>query len=129
MLSIIKTMLIAEPLTRITLVYGNRSSRAVMFKEALEDLKDAYLTRLNLVWIMSREKQDIEMFNGCIDYEKTRELLSKWVDPASIDAAFICGPHEMMLAVTQALEDKGVEKSRMKAELFGIGMAVKTRAI
>ena len=31
-LAIIKTMLIAEPLTRITLVYGNRSSSSVMFK-------------------------------------------------------------------------------------------------
>jgi ring-1,2-phenylacetyl-CoA epoxidase subunit PaaE len=119
MLSIIKTMLMAEPLTRITLVYGNRSSSGVMFKEELEDLKDRFLTRLNLVWVMSRETQDIELFNGRIDYEKTSELLERWVDPASIDAAFICGPHEMMLAVTRALQDKGVDKSCIKAELFG----------
>ena len=127
MLSIIKTMLIAEPLTRITLVYGNRSSSSVMFKEELEDLKDTYLTRLNLVWVMSREAQDIELFNGRIDHAKTCELLSRWVDPASIDAAFICGPHEMTLAVTQALQDKGVDKSRIKAELFGTGVPNKPR--
>ena len=129
MLSIIKTMLIAEPLTRITLVYGNRSSSSVMFKEELEDLKDRFLTRLNLVWVMSRETQDIDMFNGRIDYDKTTELLSRWVNPASIDAAFICGPHEMMLAVTRALQDKGVNKSRIKAELFGTGMPAKPRAV
>ena len=119
MLAIIKTMLIAEPLLRITLVYGNRSSSAVMFKEELEDLKDTFLSRLNLVWVMSRETQDIELFNGRIDYDKTTELLSCWIDPDGIDAAFICGPHEMMLAVTQALQDKGVDKSCIKAELFG----------
>lgn len=118
-LAIIKTMLVAEPLTRITLVYGNRSSSSVMFKEELEDLKDSYLTRLNLVWVMSRESQDIELFNGRIDSEKTSELLTRWMDPTSIDAAFICGPHEMMLAVTQALEGQGVDKSCIKAELFG----------
>ena len=129
MLSIIKTMLIAEPLTRITLVYGNRSSSGVMFKEELEDLKDSFLTRLNLVWVMSRETQDIELFNGRIDYDKTGELLSRWVNPASIDAAFICGPHEMMLAVTKALQDKGVEKSRIKSELFGTGVPAKPRAV
>ena len=129
MLSIIKTMLMAEPLTRITLIYGNRSSSGVMFKEELEDLKDTYLARFNLVWVMSRETQDIDLFNGRIDYEKTAELLTRWVDPASIDAAFICGPHEMMLAVTQALQDKGVDKSRIKAELFGTGVPTKPRAM
>ena len=129
MLSIIKTMLMAEPLTRVTLVYGNRSSSSVMFKEELEDLKDTHLARFNLVWIMSRETQEIELFNGRIDYEKTSELLSRWIDPASINAAFICGPQEMMLAVTQALEDKGVEKSRIKAELFGTGALTKPRAV
>jgi ring-1,2-phenylacetyl-CoA epoxidase subunit PaaE len=129
MLAIIKTMLIAEPLTRITLVYGNRSSGSVMFKEELEDLKDTYLTRLNLVWVMSRESQDIDLFNGRIDHGKTTELLTRWIDPASIDAAFICGPHEMMLAVTQALQDKGVDKSRIKAELFGSPLPTKPRAV
>lgn len=126
-LAIIKTMLVAEPLTRITLVYGNRSSGGVMFKEELENLKDTYLTRLNLVWVMSRESQDIELFNGRIDYDKTAELLSRWIEPATIDAAFICGPHEMILAVTQALEDKGVDKSRIKAELFGTPAATRPR--
>lgn len=127
-LAVIKTMLIAEPSTRITLVYGNRSSGSVMFKEELEDLKDTYLTRFNLVWVMSRETQDIELFNGRIDYDKTSELLKRWIDPASIDAAFICGPHEMMLAVTQALEGKGVDKSRIKAELFGSPLTFKPYA-
>ena len=126
-LAIIKTMLIAEPLTRISLVYGNRSSSSVMFKEELEDLKDTYLSRLNLVWVMSRESQDIELFNGRIDYDKTTELLGRWIEPASLDSAFICGPHDMMLAVTQALEDKGVDKSRIKAELFGTPLATRPR--
>ena len=129
MLSIIKTMLLAEPLTRVTLVYGNRSSSGVMFKEELEDLKDRFLTRLNLVWVMSRETQEIELFSGRIDYEKTSQLLTQWVDPAGTDAAFICGPHDMMLAVTQALQDKGVDKSRIKAELFGTPLAAKPRPL
>jgi ring-1,2-phenylacetyl-CoA epoxidase subunit PaaE len=76
---------------------------------------------------MSRESQDIELFNGRIDGEKTSELLTRWMDPTSIDAAFICGPHEMMLAVTQALEGKGVGKSRIKAELFGTPAATRPR--
>lgn len=118
-LSIIKTTLLAEPQTRVTLVYGNRSSSGVMFKEELEDLKDSHLGRLNLVWVMSREPQDIPLFNGRIDHDKCHQILTHWIDPRTIDAAFICGPEDMMLAVTQALQDKGVDRSRIKAELFG----------
>lgn len=98
-----------------------------MFKEELEDLKDIYLARFNLVWVMSRETQDIELFNGRIDYDKTTDLLNRWIDPANIDAAFICGPHEMMLAVTTALEDKGVIKSHIKTELFGTPLPARPR--
>ena len=118
-LSIVKTTLLAEPRSSVTLVYGNRSSSSVMFKEELEDLKDCYLGRFNLVWVMSRESQDIALFNGRIDYEKCSQLLTHWVDPSGIDAAFICGPEDMMLGTSQALQDKGVDKARIKVELFG----------
>lgn len=118
-LSIVKSTLLAEPGSNVTLVYGNRSSGHVMFKEELEDLKDQFLGRLNLVWIMSREAQDIALFNGHIDYDKSMQLLSRWIDPSGIDAAFICGPQDMMLAVSRALQDKGVDKARIKMELFG----------
>ena len=40
LLSIIKTTLAAEPRSRFTLVYGNRASSTVMFKEELAALKD-----------------------------------------------------------------------------------------
>ena len=118
-LSIVKTTLLAEPQARVTLVYGNRSSSGVMFKEELEDIKDSYLSRFNLVWVMSRESQDIPLFNGRIDYDKCSRMLTQWIDPATIDAAFVCGPQDMMLATERALLDKGVEKSRIKTELFG----------
>ncbi|MEO7938569.1 MAG: 1,2-phenylacetyl-CoA epoxidase subunit PaaE [Burkholderiaceae bacterium] len=118
-LSIVKSVLLAEPHSRVTLVYGNRSSGSVMFKEELEDLKDLYLGRFNLVWIMSRESQDIDLFNGRIDYDKVTSLLTRWIDPADVDAAFICGPQDMMQATAQALKDKGVPGARIKTELFG----------
>ncbi len=59
------------------------------------------------------------MFNGRIDHDKVSRLLTHWIDPAGIDAAFICGPQDMMQATEQALKDKGVPASRIKTELFG----------
>jgi len=119
LLSIIETTLRAEPDSRFTLFYGNRASSTVIFKEALEDLKDTYLRRLNLVFILSRETLDIDLFNGRLDGAKADALLKQWVDPAGIDVAFICGPQSMMEGVADALKQNGVEPARIKRELFG----------
>ena len=118
LLSIIKTTLCAEPHSRFTLFYGNRSSAAVIFREALSDLKDSYLERFNLVYVMSREPQDIAVLNGRIDEQKAGALLTHWVDATPIDAAFVCGPDGMMQAVSKSLQAHGVPKSRIKIELF-----------
>ncbi|MGQ0698891.1 MAG: 1,2-phenylacetyl-CoA epoxidase subunit PaaE [Panacagrimonas sp.] len=121
-LSLIKTTLAAEPHSRFTLIYGNRASSSVIFKEELEDLKDRYLTRLNLVFILSREQQDVDLFNGRIDAAKCDQLLSRWVNPADIDVAYICGPQSMMEQVSERLMANGLAKSQIKMELFATAM-------
>ena len=60
-----------------------------MFKEELADLKNRFLERLNLVYVMSREQQDIELFNGRITQEKAAQILKHWVRAEDIDVAFI----------------------------------------
>lgn len=121
-ISIIKTTLLAEPNSRFTLVYGNRASSGIMFKEALEDLKDTYLERLNLVFVMSREQQDIPLFNGRINREKCDALSEHWLDVSTIDIAFVCGPESMMQDVSASLQAHGLDKKHIKMELFTAGI-------
>jgi len=118
MLSIIKTTLLAEPDSRFTLVYGNRASSSVIFKEELTDLKDTYLQRLNIVYVMSREQQDVELFNGRITREKCDQFFKSWIALDDIDAAFICGPEDMLHAVSDSLQANGMDKADIKVELF-----------
>jgi ring-1,2-phenylacetyl-CoA epoxidase subunit PaaE len=118
LLSIIKTTLLTEPLSEFTLFYGNRASSAVIFKEELAELKDAFLTRFNLVYVMSREQQDIELFNGRITRDKCDQMFAHWAAPADFDVAFVCGPDGMMQAVSEALQAHGMAKSAIKIELF-----------
>jgi ring-1,2-phenylacetyl-CoA epoxidase subunit PaaE len=118
LLSIIKTTLAVEPHSKFTLFYGNRSSSAVIFREELADLKDLNLERLNLVYVMSREPQDIAILNGRIDAQKADQLLAHWVDLSEVDSAFVCGPDGMMQAVSKALQERGFPKARIKIELF-----------
>lgn len=121
-LSIVKTTLLTEPHSRFTLVYGNRSSSSVLFKEEIAELKDSFRERVNLVYVLSREQQDIELFNGRIDRAKCDALLEKWIDPREIDSAFVCGPHGMMEEVSASLLAHGLIKSQIKMELFATSL-------
>jgi ring-1,2-phenylacetyl-CoA epoxidase subunit PaaE len=117
-ISIIKTTLLTEPNSRFTLFYGNRASSSVIFKEQLTDLKDIHLERLTLAYVMSREQQDLDLFNGRITKEKCELFVRQWINIDDIDVAFICGPEDMMLGVSAALQEAGMPKSQIKIELF-----------
>lgn len=118
LLSIIKTTLMAEPHSRFTLFYGNRASSTVIFKDELSDLKDTCLDRFNLIYVMSREQQDIELFNGRITGEKCAAFFKHWIALDDIDTAFICGPEDMMHGVSAALQAHGMPKENIRIELF-----------
>lgn len=118
-LSLVKTALETEPDSTFTLFFGNRASSAVLFREEIEDLKNRYMARFSLIHIMTREQQDIDLFNGRLDGDKVRQLLVQWLDPAHIDHAFVCGPQDMTESVIDALQDRGLEREQIKFELFG----------
>lgn len=118
LLSIIATSLRTEPRARFTLIYGNRSSASVMFRDELAELKDRYLARFNLVHVLSREAQDIELLHGRIDRAKADALFERWVPVDDVDYAFICGPEGMMDAVRASLAVHGVPQDRIRIERF-----------
>ena len=108
MISLIRTIMAREPKSSFTLVYGNRVTSAIMFREELEDLKNLNLGRLNIVHILESEAGEIDLFSGRLDREKCDALFSRWIDVKGADLAFICGPEPMMLAVADALKALGL---------------------
>jgi ring-1,2-phenylacetyl-CoA epoxidase subunit PaaE len=120
-LSIIKTVLAAEPKSSFILVYANRQISTIMFREELEDLKNRYLGRLSVLHVLESEAQEIDLFTGRIDGEKCAALFRTWIDLPSVDTAFICGPEPMMLAIAGALKEHGLADSQIKFELFASG--------
>ena len=126
-LSIVKTTLQAEPESRFTIVYGNRASSTVLFRNELLELKDQYMGRLRLVYVMSREQQDIELFNGRITGDKCSQFLRHWIDIKDIDIAFICGPEDMMHGVSRSLQEAGLPKEQIRIELFAASAPTRER--
>lgn len=117
-LALIDATLSVEPHSTVTLVYGNRSGSSTMFREELQHLKDRHLERLAMIFVTSRERQEIDAFNGRIDRERMLRLFDGWIDAASVDYAFLCGPESMMEGAASALEERGIARERIVIERF-----------
>ncbi len=118
-LSIIKSVLSIEPKSEVTLIYGNRRSNAVMFKEELSFIKNRYLDRFQWINILSQEDQGADLLNGRIDNKKGYQLQKqKLIDIHNTDEAFICGPESMMSEVSRGFRIEGLKDSQIHYELF-----------
>lgn len=117
-LSIIKTVLQTEPESNFLLVYGNKNRASIIFKNALEALKNKYMERLSIYNILSREQADATLLHGRIDATKCTHFLDKIIDPKAIDEAFLCGPEEMILSCKEELIKAGVPEKQVHYELF-----------
>lgn len=117
-LGIVSNLLHQEPHSRFLVFYSNRTTATIMFAEELLALKDRYPERLSLYFLLSREPQDVELFNGRLDDAKVSLLSERVFNPAATDAFFICGPGTMIESVRDALLKLGVEPTRIHAERF-----------
>ncbi|MDT4974981.1 MAG: ring,2-phenylacetyl-CoA epoxidase subunit PaaE, partial [Pseudonocardiales bacterium] len=117
-LSIAASLLEANPQASVTLLYGNRRTDTVMFADDVSDLKDSHTDRMRLVHVLSREAQEVELFNGRLDAPKLRQLLPVLLDVQDVDHWWLCGPFGMVTDAISVLTDLGVPTERIHRELF-----------
>ena len=119
MMSIARSVLASEPESRVTLLYANRTSDSIMFRDTLDALKDRYLTRFALAHILDEEQQETEILNGRLEGDKLRAFAEAGViQPDRHDGVYICGPQPMMEASSAAMQDLGVDSENIHFELF-----------
>jgi ring-1,2-phenylacetyl-CoA epoxidase subunit PaaE len=116
-LSMVKTVLEKEPTANFTLVYGNKSILDTMFYSELNTLKESFSDRLKLHFIFSRENVKNEL-RGRIDGNVTNYFVKNMYKETSFDAAFLCGPEEMIQEVSKTLENNKIAKDNIHFELF-----------
>ncbi|MDP3074431.1 1,2-phenylacetyl-CoA epoxidase subunit PaaE [Bradyrhizobium sp.] len=117
-LSIAKGVLAREPDSRFFLFYGNRSTSGMLFREALEELKDRFMQRLSVFHVISGEEQDLPILHGRLDGGKVRVLLRSLVPASDVDHVFICGPSGMSKDIETTCRDIGIAEGRIHVERF-----------
>jgi ring-1,2-phenylacetyl-CoA epoxidase subunit PaaE len=117
-ISIVRQLLESEPEARVLLFYGNREVDSVLFTDDLQALKDRFVTRFGLHFLLTGESQEIELYNGRLDATKLDALTPRLFDARAVDEYFLCGPGNMIENLTAALVAKGVEPGRIHGEHF-----------
>lgn len=117
-LSIMRDVLSRDRDSRFYLFYGNRSTDEILFRTEIEDLKDRFLSRLSVVHVLSREKQDVGVLNGRLDPARVSTMLRAMVPITQIDHALICGPTEMIDGLEALLRQLGMSASQVHSERF-----------
>ena len=116
-LSVVRALL-ATTQERVLVFYGNTGTARAMCLEELLGLKDRHLGRLALHFLMSREPQEVALYNGRLDGARVRELAAALFEPQAVREYFVCGPGDMIETVSSTLRSFGVEAARIHSEHF-----------
>jgi ring-1,2-phenylacetyl-CoA epoxidase subunit PaaE len=127
-LAIVATLLEREPQSTVTLIYGNRRVRDIVFKEQIEDLRDRFLSRFQLFHILSQEPTESPTLFGRIDKKKLISIINKIQTERLSIEAFICGPVDLIDTSFEALQDCGVSREKIHRELFTTNQTTIARA-
>lgn len=117
-ISIGKTVLEQEPASSVTLLYGNKRSGDIIFREQLLWLKNRFLSRFQWINIFSQENQEAPILNGRINNKKGGELNGRLINIEGYDEFFLCGPEGMISEVSRGLRAMGIDDANIHYELF-----------
>lgn len=94
----------------LTIIFGNRKKKDIIFFDELKDLEEKSNGKLKVVHVLSEEKvKDFE--SGFID----KNIISKYCDPKNT-SFFICGPKVMYKFVVKTLHELGVQEKLIRCE-------------
>ncbi len=123
-LSHIRSILAVEPKAKVTLIYGNKSTPLMMFREKIAFIKNEHLDRFEWVNLFTREEHEAPLFNGRISAQKLIDLdQARVIEISAFSDVFLCGPEEMILEVVAAFKFWQFSENNLHYELFFSGSA------
>ncbi|WP_194776756.1 ferredoxin--NADP reductase [Pararhodonellum marinum] len=126
-MGIMKSVLINEPLSKVSLLYCSRSEGQIIFDKELKELQREYKDRLQIVHNLTQPSPEWKGLQGRLSSQVIEDHLDKWtVETAFTPKYFICGPQGLMETAEQTLLKRGVSKEIIQKESFYITPAANT---
>jgi ferredoxin-NADP reductase/sterol desaturase/sphingolipid hydroxylase (fatty acid hydroxylase superfamily) len=114
--SMIGTILKFEPKSKITLLYANRNSSSIIFKEKIEQWTKEFSTQLEVKHFFSEEENPRNAIEGYITRISLEEIVNQY-DKNKLDF-YLCGPEMMTNKLIEDLQYLGISKEKIHRELF-----------
>lgn len=116
--SILKSVLLVEPNSRVILYYGNLNHSSIIFKKDLDNLSDIYKGRVDVYYTLEGHGEDWNGLSGRVNSETLTKIINDSDITLKESEFFICGPAQMMFKINEALEQIGVNKEAIHIEYF-----------
>ncbi len=119
LLSILKSVLYAEPKSKVILYFGNTSEDSILFRNELNEIKKNYENRFKIYYTVETCDNNWKGLTGRVNSKdllmilKDNEVIN---DPGS--EYFICGPAEMMELVKHTLVNENISPEKIHIEYF-----------
>jgi ring-1,2-phenylacetyl-CoA epoxidase subunit PaaE len=114
--SMIGTILKFEPKSKIILLYANRASNSIIFKEKFEKWTKEFPTQIQVKHFLSEEENPQNAIGGYITRISIEEILNKY-GKNKVDF-YLCGPEIMTNKLMEDLQYLGISKENIHRELF-----------
>lgn len=117
-MSILKTVLLKEPNSKVSLVYANRNEASIIFQKQLNQLKEENSDRLTIYHSLEEAGSIPTFFNGRPSVQEYQRITQEIQQESAVDSFYICGPVGMMDAVKSALLGLGSASEKIHTEYF-----------
>lgn len=110
-----------DPACRVSLVHSVPTSADALLADELAELKDAFLDRLTVLYVLTREDRGHGdgPFGARIDAGSLARLLAATDARPGPDTVFaLCGPPGLVDTARQVLADRGADPALVRWELF-----------
>ena len=120
--SIMKTVLEASPLNRVTLVYCNRNEEGIIYRTELEGWLKKHDGRLEIVHTLTKPSSSWKGNCGRLNDALAQQVIDKALAQKLPLDCYMCGPTDFMNSIKSVLEKNQVPKERIHIEDFGIAI-------
>lgn len=118
LISIIKTVLLQEPNSKCTLIYGNRNSQSIIFKQELDQLQVSNANRLNIIYSIDTPEASWTSITGLLAADKISELILQSHGTTVNREYFLCGPEGLMQQARTAFNKLNLPSANVHIEFF-----------
>lgn len=119
LLSIAKTVLFAEPSSKLILFYANRDQESIIFNDEINEIVAKNNDRFKVIHSLDNPPASWDGYSGYLTEERVSELIREHLGlNYPVANYYTCGPSPMMDVVVKGLQTAGVRNDNIHTEYF-----------